>query len=138
MPRLKDWPSRLARVMNAARRRPFAWGEQDCCVWAADSVQACTGVDPAAAWRGTYRDAMSAERLVMELGGMAAIGALAGRESAPSLATAGDIGLARQGDREMLVVHSGQVWLAVAACGLEIVPFGSVTHAWRVGDKANG
>jgi len=46
-----DWPERLLAALAAARDRPFRWGEHDCCLFAADLIEAVTGVDPAAAFR---------------------------------------------------------------------------------------
>lgn len=134
--RLKDWPSRLDATVRAAKAQPFAWGSRDCCLWAADAVLACTGHDPAAQWRGTYSAALGAMRLVDELGGLAAIGAMAGPEIPPNRATTGDVGLI-QGitGREMLGVYSGQAWLVLAeTVGFVTCPRGPrVLRAWKVG-----
>lgn len=70
MQRLEDWPARLAAFVDAARARPFRYGEWDCCVLAADWVLACTGADVMAPWRGTYRDKRSAVRILARLGGL--------------------------------------------------------------------
>lgn len=133
--RLKDWPSRLQAVFSAARARPFAWGEHDCCLQAAAAVQACTGVDLAAPWRGTYSTAAEAARLLQSLGGLRALAARAGPEIDPAFATAGDVGLVVGEDgAELLAVHSGQVWAAVSANGLEVVREPSrIVSAWKVG-----
>lgn len=131
--RLKNWPSRLQATIEAARHHPFTWGEHDCCLWAASAVLACTGEDPAAAFRGTYADAMSAARLIGQLGGMEVIGALGGPEISPRFATAGDVGLVELADRVVLAVHSGQVWLAAGTHGLEPCVRMPVLKAWKVG-----
>lgn len=133
MPRLKDWPSRLDAVLAKARSRPFEWGAQDCCLFAADDVEACTGVDHAALWRGSYSDAAGGLELLERLGGLRALAGKVGPSIRPTLAGAGDIGLAELEGRESLVVHSGQVWLGAARSGLLIIPAASVASAWRVG-----
>lgn len=131
--RLKNWPSRLAALQAAAHREPFAWGMHDCCLWAADAVLACTGEDPAAAWRGTYSDAAGAVALLASLGGIQAAGDLTGsRLTHPSLAGPGDIGLLLVDGREVLAVHSGQCWLLAGSDGLLPWPDPALM-AWRVG-----
>jgi len=133
--RLKNWPSRLQAVFSAARTRPFAWGEHDCCLHAAAVVEACTGVDLAAPWRGTYSTAAEAARLLASLGGLRALAAQAGPEIDPAFATAGDVALIEGEDgSELLAVHSGQVWTAVSVAGLVVVREPSrVLAAWKVG-----
>lgn len=141
MKRLKDWPSRFGALVAQARALPFAWGVHDCCLWAADSVLACTGHDPAAPWRGTYSDAAGAMRLLDELGGLRAVGALAGPEIRPSLATVGDVGLAANPEdagRELLVVSFADVWTGVTATGLQPISRRHVLAAWGVGRPMPG
>src|ERR1700743_3011421 len=48
---------------------PFAWGKQDCCLFAADGVQAITGVDIAEDFRGKYTDQASAFALIESITG---------------------------------------------------------------------
>jgi hypothetical protein len=50
--RAPDWRARLADLVTARRHDPFAWGSRDCCLWAADAVEAMTGDDFAAPLRG--------------------------------------------------------------------------------------
>lgn len=52
--RIEGWEARLAGLVEARRRVPFAWGTNDCISFASDAVLALTGVDPLAQWRGTY------------------------------------------------------------------------------------
>lgn len=54
MMRLPDWDVRLAAFIEARRNMPFAWGTNDCAMFAGDAVIAITGRDPFADWRGTY------------------------------------------------------------------------------------
>ena len=131
--RLHTWPTRYAALCSARMNAPFEWGVHDCCLWAADAVEALTGVDYAAAWRGTYSSAAGAARLVAELGGIRAIatGAL-GDAVAPLLAGLGDLVLIDQGGREMLGVCNGAEALVVGPAGLEAVSMPSALAAWKV------
>jgi hypothetical protein len=59
--RVEDWPARLSRFIAERTHRPFAWGAQDCCLFAADGIALITGVDFAADLRG-YSTALGAAR----------------------------------------------------------------------------
>lgn len=54
MTRLPDWQMRLTRYLAAVARRRFEPGAMDCALFAAGAVEAQTGTDLAAAWRGHY------------------------------------------------------------------------------------
>lgn len=70
----------------------FEWGVRDCCLWGADVAKACTGSDPAADLRGTYRTPLQAARLVRDAGGMASLlGARLSGRIAASDAIDGDV-----------------------------------------------
>lgn len=131
--RLRDWQSRLQACLAERWAQPFAWGAQDCALFAADCADACTGVDPAADLRGTYSDAAGAARVVAELGGLAAIAAARmGPEIAPALAQPGDIGLVLNDGRECLAVCTGGMWHAPGAAGLCALPMAQAQRAWRL------
>ena len=52
--RVEAWPEHLIAFLSERRGRPFAWGSNDCCLFAADWIRTATGYDPAAKVRGTY------------------------------------------------------------------------------------
>lgn len=58
--RLPDWPARLAAFVEATRHAPFAWGRQDCCLWAVRAIDAMCGTRHAAAIVGQYDSAEGA------------------------------------------------------------------------------
>lgn len=62
--RVENWHRRLDDVLRAAAERPFSWGENDCCLFAADCVAALTGRDFAAEVRGKYSTAAGALRVL--------------------------------------------------------------------------
>ena len=64
--RRQDWPTVLANMVAAAYCEPFAWGTHDCCIWAADVIQAMSEnhVDLAASYRGTYSDEAGAAAVI--------------------------------------------------------------------------
>lgn len=66
--RIPGWEARLDLAVEQYRRRPFAWGQADCLLWPASVVEALTGKDPAAEYRGAYSEARGARRLLRNLG----------------------------------------------------------------------
>lgn len=70
MQRHEDWPERLTAYIGSAWKnpQPHQFGVMDCCLYAAGAVEALSGVDIAADWRGTYDDLESAQVLVSEIG----------------------------------------------------------------------
>lgn len=51
---------------------PFVWGHHDCLMWLADWILEVRGIDPAAAWRGSYTTQPGALRVIVKAGGMVA------------------------------------------------------------------
>lgn len=61
LPRQKHWATRAYHNFLLSRAKtPFAWGQHDCALFAADGIQAITGVDIAADFRGKYSDEVGA------------------------------------------------------------------------------
>lgn len=131
--RVADWPERLALLVQQRLRQPFAWGVADCCLWAADAVQAITGHDFAAGVRGSYDTALGAAR------------ALAGRSPAelardalgqplahPTLAQRGDVVCHEREGQQTLGICVGEQWCAPGDGGLVFQPMSTVICAWRV------
>ena len=98
--RCNNWPDLLAAYIERKRHEAFAWGSNDCCLFAADWVQIATGRDIAAQWRGQYATALSAHRALNRGGG---IERLVDQAGGTKIATA----LARRGD---LVAQDGGEW----------------------------
>lgn len=137
MTRLPDWPERLAAMVEARRNQPFAWGEQDCCMFAADCAQALTGRDPAALWRGRYATEAEAEAFLAPGGGLegtvAAAMALFGAEEVPPLmAGRGDWALVLVGNQMLVGVVLGGLIATTGDDGLAFVPLRRAIRAWRI------
>ena len=60
----------LVTFLRAAARRPFRWGEFDCCLFFADWVELRCGIDPACDLRGSYSTEREMRRLVKARGGI--------------------------------------------------------------------
>lgn len=68
--RLVDWQDRLTGYLASVSRAALRPGQHDCALFAADAVEAMTGADLAADFRGQYRD-YDAGQALLEAGGFA-------------------------------------------------------------------
>lgn len=131
MPKLIDWERRLSALVTEAHGKPFAWGQHDCCTWAADCVLAQTGVDHADGIRGTYADARGSVEVLHGMGGLEGVGHRLGRVIQPLTAMHGDIGIVLSGERELMALCNGDHWLVTGTNGLISTPFESALMAWK-------
>lgn len=126
--------SDLAAFLRAGGARPFAWGVQDCCLWAADWVLAATGRDPAAVWRGRYRTALGAARLAARRGGfeahvaacLADAGLTETAEPRP-----GDVGIVDLANGPTFAVRTRGCWAAKGERGV-VLTDAPCLRAWSV------
>lgn len=125
------WRPRFDALIRARMAAPFVWGTNDCCMFAADAVQTITGTDLAADLRGTYTTAQQATTVLQRIGGLEAAGARAGAEIGPLFAQIGDVGIASDGEQDVLAVCAGSVWLVPVAAGLAALPLAAGKKAWR-------
>ena len=139
MRRRPDWPSRLEEHLQAARNRSFRWGRHDCAMFACGAVEAMTGADPAAPFRGRYRSEAGARRLLRAAGGgLAELVARQAQEQGavevpPLRAQRGDLCLAAGPDGlDGLGVCVGGAAAFMRPDGLAFLPIGRVKRAWRI------
>lgn len=66
--RLPDWEENLARYIAGHRGAAHKWGELDCLLFVAGSIEAITGFDPAKIHRGEYSTELGATRYLKRLG----------------------------------------------------------------------
>lgn len=72
--RLPHWNLTLDRHVEAARSAPFDWRGHNCCLWAADVVQAISGVDYARGLREVAaRGPTAIRRFLLREGGLNAL-----------------------------------------------------------------
>jgi hypothetical protein len=138
--RAENWPIKLADALVRARRRPFVWGQHDCCLFVADVVKAMTGMDMGADIRGRYDSREGAAALIAQTTGGGGFDALAAlyadrygfAEVAPGFAWRGDVALtdADLGPTLGIIIDSSVGHLAPG--GLTFLPRALVRRAWRV------
>lgn len=117
----------LQRHCARAVLEPFAFGRLDCSLWAADWILLRTGVDVAAAWRGTYATRLGYLRKLHKAGGLKkvatdALEGVGGRSIEPGTAPLGSIGLIATRDGAALAVRVQLSWAAKTGDGLVFCP----------------
>lgn len=133
MERLPDWPTRLAAFIEARRERAFSWGESDCCLFVCDCVEAMTGTDPGARWRGLYVSEKGARRLLRDNGGVSGLATLLLGPAIPApLAGRGDVVLIDTPGGEALALNVGTVIAAQGLTGIEFHPPSAAKAAWKL------
>lgn len=133
--RVENWPEILLALVEDRRSKPFAWGENDCALFAADCVLAMTGEDFAAAFRGRYTTAAGSIKALKRFGAgsleSTATAAL-GEPISPKLAQRGDVVLFDAVTGPALAVCLGGNAAAAGPEGITWVPMDLWTKAWRV------
>jgi hypothetical protein len=128
-PRLIDWEFRLDRELRNSGA--FAWGNNDCCMFAARVVRAMTGQDFASSWKG-YGTAREAVALVDQAGGVDAIVTrVLGSPKAAEKACRGDVVMVNL-PRPTLGICVGHVIAVQGADGVQFVPLSAAQMAWTV------
>ncbi|MDS9468597.1 hypothetical protein RGQ15_13590 [Paracoccus sp. MBLB3053] len=137
--RLPNWRARLAAEMDRQRRDPFAWGSHDCALGlAAGAIEAITGNDMAAEWRGRYTTPLGALRVLRKAGHASFTDFVAAHlpeHDHPDQADIGDIGLVESdgpvGVALCIVDASGVIVMTETGHGRR--PRSDMTRAFKVG-----
>jgi len=131
--RKQNWPHILAMEIEAWRNQPFSWGFNDCAMFAANVVEAMTGIDYAAEFRNKYTTREEAQAMLDEHGGLCSIMDKLFDRINPRLAHRGDVVLIEVDSREFLAVVID--WRC-AAPGNDGLLFNNVIDvakiAWRI------
>lgn len=134
MTRLDDWHARLAAYVYEAGRTPFAYGAHDCALFAAGAVEAMTGTDLAAGWRGIYRTLAGGLKAVKRAGHADHVALAAHHFAEITVAEAmpGDLAVVAGPEGPALgVVQGAQVYVATPT-GLGLVPLLQAARVFRV------
>jgi hypothetical protein len=131
--RRADWPERLFAFVESRRSTPFAYGSNDCCLFAADAVLAMTDVDVAAKWRG-HRTERQALARIKKAGGLRQLVTTMGIEEKPTgFAQRGNPVVAVLDERETLGIYvGGSEWCGPGASGLVFRPMHDVTAVFDI------
>jgi len=128
--RASTWETNLATYIESKRDEPFAYGSNDCCYFCFGAIEAITGQDCMAEFRGKYDTEFGSLRALKEIGA----GDLESTMDTkfPEIA----IGLAQRGDIAFFdgaigVVMGSFAWF-VADDGLTRVPREFWTKCWGI------
>ncbi len=133
--RLPDWQERLTGYLCRCARTPYQIGDHDCALFAAGAVEAVTGIDPAADWRGQYATKTCGLRMLRLAGHADHIAATAAvlPEIDPVFAAAGDIACVAEDATGQLAlgVVQGELIYVLREDGLGLVRRATMQRAWR-------
>lgn len=133
MKRFEDWPRRLDAAIEAARGRPFSWGRHDCVLFATAVAADLTGTDHAERYRGTYRNARGAARILLRNGGLAAlVTRYFGDPVMAPEAKRGDLLLACRETGMAIGVCVGRLGAFAGPKGLSFLPLKECDQAWHI------
>jgi len=137
--RCENWPETLAAYIDRKRNEPFSWGVNDCCLFGADWIQLCTGLDPAATLRGTYDRALSGVRVLEKHGGLigtiqAHMEPLGFKPIGQGFAARGDIAVRDCGNGDTMAILIGSSIAYVGKDGLLFAELndGVETRFWKI------
>lgn len=110
----------------------FGWGKLDCCLFAAEVVDAMTGSQFVEALQARYADKRSAARFLKDEGGLeAAVNAYLG-PAAPGRPVRGDVVLFNTPAGYCLGICVGQQIAAISSAGLLFFPGRMADKRWAV------
>lgn len=138
MQRHPQWRARLAAALDDLSTQPFVWGSRDCLTGLFQgALGAVTNTDATLAWRGRYRSARGAVR-VMRADGHADLASLVSSllpEIDPDAAQLGDIAAIPSGDSfgYGLGIVTGETITAFGPDGPAHFPRAAMTRAFKVG-----
>ena len=91
--RKSNWEDDLSVYLAGKAQEPFCWGSHDCALFAASAVEAMTGTDPAADFRGQYDSQTGARAALRSIGHGTLLKTYQARfaEIAPAFAKRGDL-----------------------------------------------
>lgn len=142
--RLPKWDTVLfPQFLAASKDKPFAWGSFDCALSAAAGIEAITGVDVAADFRGKYTTEAGALATIKDVCGGSTVADAAefvankfGMKQwpGPLFAQRGDLVVCNAPTGQVVagLVHlSGKHVVVVGEGGLYRLPIKSVVKAWH-------
>lgn len=135
--RLPDWDRRLARLVSGIADTPGIWGKSDCIMTAAAGIEAVTGTDIMAPWRGRYRTEAGAARWMRKGGCKDVEGLLRDFFGLPPvgrlLAQRGDVGVVERDGALCAGFMCDQGFLVRTETGRAILPQTAIKTAFKVG-----
>ena len=132
--RLPDWRPRLVAYLTTVAGKPFGYGTHDCALFAAGAVEAMTGNDWAADYRGRYSTLKEGLKLLDQGALRDHVALLDARLESipPAFAAVGDIAVIGEDGTRALGIFEGESILVLRETGLGHVPRADAVAAYRV------
>lgn len=132
--RLPDWHPRLIEYLGATYGQPFAEGHFDCALFAAGAVEAMSGADLSAQWRGRYSSTRGGLRVLRKAGFADHVALVASllEECPVAYARAGDVAVVTSDGQPCLGIVQGEFIYVISPNGAATVPLRSAVRAFRV------
>jgi hypothetical protein len=139
----------LDQYLREVATKPFAWGSNDCCLFAANGILAMTSVDIAEDFRNKYTDQKSAFALIQSVTGGTTVADAAAYcaskfglkewvsaegKPLPLMAQRGDLCVVSNDGNLIagLVDLSGRYVAAMGDTGIVRLPLSAIQRAWHV------
>lgn len=144
--RVDIWPLTLGDTIKQSLTRPFEWGRFDCCLFALECNDACTGSFLYDRFAGTYDSEYGAARVLQPYGGIIGIadavyGEFGWPQVPPLTAQRGDTvsmevpdGTGQQRRALGIVGLSGRDAFFAGPQGVVALPLRDCDHAWRIAE----
>jgi hypothetical protein len=135
MMRLPDWRLRLHRYLRETHGHAIVPGQHDCCLFGAGGIQAQTGVDLAAGWRGRYTTFAGGRRVLRKAGYADHVDLIARHltEAHPVHADEGDIAVVPVEDGLAVgIVQGAAVYVLTADGRLGFAPMTGIQRLFKV------
>lgn len=136
MERLPDWSVRLRAWLISIHGRPIQPGHHDCCLFGAGAIEAQTGIDLAADWRGRYSTFVGGRRVLRQAGYADHVALIAThlREAPVIEACEGDIAILPTGDGDAVGVVQGAAVYVLAQTGrIGLAPMTAAHRLFKLG-----
>lgn len=133
--RLSDWQPRLHAWLRRVHGQPIRPGHHDCCLFGAGAIEAQTGVDLAADWRGRYSTFAGGRRILRKAGFADHVDLIAKTlpEAHVSRALDGDIAIVPGEDGDAVAVVQGcGVYVLTPSGQLGLMPMHPVQRLFKV------
>lgn len=134
MARLQNWRSRLHTYLASNAKRVFEPGQWDCSLFSAGGVEAITGTDPAAAYRGQYTTVAEGIALLQANGFQDHVAFVeANYEEKPVFAAdVGDLATVEQQGEVGVGIVVGPEIAVITLRGLGLVPLSTAKRVFKV------
>jgi hypothetical protein len=144
MKRFEHWATRsLHSFLKDEMHKPFAWGQNDCCLFSANAIQSFTGVDVALDFRNKYTTKLGAFKAIKTITGGTTVEDAAvycankfglKERIHPLMAQRGDLAVFHNGDEVIagLVHLNGRSVVSVSDNGTVILPITTIKRSWSV------